>query len=75
MNKTFASDLGKCYAKAEDGYYRLYNVDGYWTIYLVHKGDSGRLEAVHGGYITEPDSFEYGVDVLKEELYWLAQDF
>jgi hypothetical protein len=50
-------------------------VDGYWTIYLVHKGDSGRLEAVHGGLISEPDAFEYGVDVLKEELYWLAQEF
>jgi hypothetical protein len=67
MAKTFAKDLGKCYDKSEDGFYRLYNVDGYWVIYLVLKGDSGRLEATQAGYITEPDAFDYGVYVLECE--------
>lgn len=74
MKKTFATDLGKCYAKAEDGYYRLYKEGNYWTIYLVHKGDSGRLEAVRGGYISDPDNFEEGIDAIKEELYYLGLD-
>jgi hypothetical protein len=67
MSKTFAAELGKCYNKTEDGFYRLYNVDGYWVIYLVLKGDSGRLEATQAGYISDPDNFEIGVYELECE--------
>jgi hypothetical protein len=86
MKTTYASDLGKCYAKAEDGYYRLYKVDGLWAIYLVNKEmiwaedfssytTGTRLQAVLGGYISDPENFEMGVDSIKEELHYLAQDF
>ena len=64
---TYAADLGKCYNKTEDGHYRLYNVDGFWVIYLVYKGDSGRLEATQGGYISDPDNFDIGVYELECE--------
>jgi hypothetical protein len=64
---TYAADLGKCYNKTEDGGYRLYKVDGMWAIYFVYKGDSGRLEAFHGGYLADPDNFDIGVYELECE--------
>jgi hypothetical protein len=81
---TYASDLGKCYAKAEDGFYRLYKVDGYWTIYLVSKEliwdedynftQGTRLEATRGGFISHPDEFLSGVYELQCEAKALARD-
>ena len=73
-NITYASALGKCYAKSADGFYRLFKVEGAWTIYSVAKGESGRLEAVFGGYITDPENFDYGVDLLEEELRCLMAE-
>jgi hypothetical protein len=68
---TYASDLGKCYNKTEDGGYRLYREDGKpngaWVIYFVYKGDSGRLEAYPGGYLSDPDNFDIGVYELECE--------
>lgn len=71
---TYANELGKCYAKSESGFYRLYKVDGLWSIYLVSEDESGRLAAAFGGYITDPENFEYGVAALREELLSLAAD-
>jgi hypothetical protein len=77
MTTTYASDLGKCYNKTEDGFFRLYKEngkpDGAWTIYLVTKGDSGLLEATHGGYLSDPENFEIGVFELQDELRGLEQ--
>ena len=80
--KVMVSELGKCYNKSADGFYRLYKTDGLWTIYLVGKemiwnednSDyilGNKLEAVFGGYISEPENFEYGVDALKSEARYL----
>lgn len=77
------SELGKCYAK--DGQYRLYKADGLWAIYLVgpeliwndDKSDLVRgtkLEAVLGGYISDPDNFDIGVDSLKAESYYAMKE-
>lgn len=82
---TYANELGKCYNKTEDGFYRLYKVEGMWAIYLVSKEIlwdkmaedatelvyGTRLEATLGGYISDPENFEYGVNSLKEELRYL----
>jgi len=80
------SELGKCYATADGGHYRLFKVDGLWAIclvsremiwnedntdYVLGKG----LEAVVGGYISDPDNFEIGVDSLMEEAAYLAAEF
>lgn len=65
---TTAAALGKCYAKTEDGFYRLYKVDGYWTIYLVTSEG-----VAFGGYITDKENFEMGVDTLKEEAYYAME--
>jgi len=77
-----AADLGKCYAKTEDGFYRLYKVDGSWAIYLVTKeifwNEDGthhygkNLEATLGGYLSDPENFEDGVEAIKEELRYLS---
>jgi hypothetical protein len=75
LETTYASSLGTCYAKSADGSYRLYKVDGSWVIYLVSKGESGRLEATFGGYITDRENFDYGVDQLEEEGRCLAAEF
>jgi hypothetical protein len=80
------SELGKCYAKADGGHYRLFKVDGLWAIYLVSKemiwNEAGTdytlgktLEATFGGYVSDPDNFDIGVDALKEEAYYLMKDF
>lgn len=63
-----AADLGKCYAKADGGFYRLYKVDGFWTIYLVTSEG-----VAFGGYISDKDNFEMGVDALKEESYYAME--
>jgi hypothetical protein len=79
------SELGKCYAKAEDGHYRLFKVDGLWAIYLVGPemiwNEEGTdyilgktLEANLGGYISDPENFEMGVDSLKEEAYYAMKE-
>jgi hypothetical protein len=82
---TYASSLGTCYAKSADGSYRLYKVDGSWVIYLVSKEifwnadytftTGKKLVATFGGYITSPESFDYGVDQLEEESRCLAAEF
>lgn len=78
-----ASELGKCYAQTEDGFYRLYKVEGSWGIYMVTReliwNEDGshhygkQLEATWAGSLSDPENFELGVDVIKEELYYLAQ--
>jgi hypothetical protein len=77
---TYASSLGKCYAKSETGFYRLYKVDGLWTIYLVLREfsyasgelvEGKRLTATFGGYISDPSNFEIGVAALEAESAWL----
>jgi hypothetical protein len=81
---TYATDLGKCYNKTDDGFYRLYKVDGYWTIYLVSKEliwdkdynftEGTRLTATYGGLISHPDEFLSGVYELQCEAKALARD-
>jgi hypothetical protein len=79
MTTTYASELGKCYNKTADGFYRLYKVDGLWAIYLVmkefHLNEAGddfiegtRLTATFGGYLSDPANFEFGVSELKAEI-------
>lgn len=82
MTTTYASDLGKCYNKTKDGRFRLYKVDGMWAIYLVSKEIlwdkmpegatkfvyGTRLEATHGGYLSDPENFDIGVYELECEL-------
>jgi hypothetical protein len=73
MEKTiYASDLGKCYAKAENGFYRLYREARGWgigcySLFLVTKED-GRLTATWAGYVSELENFAYAVDEVKAEL-------
>jgi hypothetical protein len=66
-----ASDLGRCYARSESGFYRLYKVDGLWAIYLVSKIEGIEGDATFGGYISDPMNFEYGIEVLKENAKYL----
>jgi hypothetical protein len=82
---TYASELGKCYNKTTDGFYRLYKADGLWAIYLVSKEliwdtdynftEGTRLQATLGGYIADPENFEIGVEAIKEEADALAREF
>lgn len=87
MSKSIkVSELGKCYATADGGHYRLFKVEGMWAIYLVGPemiwNEAGTdytlgktLVAEFGGYVSDPDNFEIGVDSLKEEAYYLMKEF
>lgn len=64
------SALGKCYKR--DGYYGLFNIKGEgWAIYIL---DEDAKDAVLGGYLSDPENFEIGVEELKEETNQMLED-
>mgnify|MGYP003353571255 CR=1 FL=1 len=84
ITTTYANDLGKCYAKTEDGRFRAYKADfGLYEIYLVGKemiwnADNtdykvgNRLEAVATGvYFKDLENFDMAVYEVQCELNYL----
>ena len=75
---TYADTLGKAIKQSKDGHYRLYKVEGMFAIYLVGKeiiditdteiiyGE--RDEAVFGGYLSDPNNFEFGISEIQNEI-------
>ena len=77
IKTTYASDLGKCFAKNDN--YRAYKDGGLFAIYmvapeLIWNADNTdytvgkKLEAVQVGYIANIENFEMAVDELKMEM-------
>lgn len=79
---TYASDLGKCYAEAENGKFRAYKDGGMFRVYLCGKemnfdanynfiGYGKRIEASGMTYFTHLDDFLTAVEDCKDELNYL----
>ena len=85
IKEVYASELGKCYAKSNGGFMRLYKVDGNYSIYLVSREAffnddctavmyGKRLTASFGGHLNDPANFESGCWELQQNLAILARD-
>lgn len=78
----YASELGKVVRKndkyrlvKEDNYYRLYHISReliWGPDYSCKFGK--RLVAVPVGYVSNPDNFEYAVDMAEEEMRCLMAE-
>ena len=85
MKTTYATELGKCYAKTNDGRIRAYKDGGLFRLYLVGRemlwsdnseflGYSNRLEAIATDiHIRNIENFEMAVYELQSELNYLAK--
>lgn len=83
---TYATELGKCYAKTDDGRIRAYKDGGLFRLYLVGReliwNDdntdftfSNRLEAVASDiHIRNIENFDMAVYELQCELNYLAKE-